>query len=303
MPVWQSLLPFLGTVLYLALLAAAGRPGKIVAVALLGGLASAAAWGLARVFGGAWAGWPGFAHVWLSAPPNWLGVVEEGVKGGAVLAARAWVRRDPQTGLDGAVYGLAVGVGYALVGHLAVFLQGAGPPAAFGVGLHVLGAGLAHAMLPALYGALLEVAEAWNLRPMLRWALLVGGWSVGAAGSVAFAELVRISKTPGPWQPVAAAGLLLWEWAPVGLVALVHVRTRRRERELLIRFLREEVGTDVVTEDEFLALLADARGFPKPLRVALVRLVWAKWRVVRGLAQEAEVEAWREQVRRLRRTG
>lgn len=158
-------------------------------------------------------------------------------------------------------------------------------------------------MLPALYGALLGFGREWKLWGQLRWAIGAAGWGAGVAASLAFLHLVRASQVPGPWQVPAAALVLLWEWAPVGLLALVHVWARRRERALLLRFLREEVAADVVTEEEFLALLVDDRGLPRPLRQALVRLASAKWRVVRGLGREDEVEAWRDRVRRLRRAG
>lgn len=302
----MRLLPALFTAAYLVLVACAARngrqPGAVVAVALLGGgvLAPVVARLLAGVFGG-WESWPSFVSVWPTAPVIWLVLAEEAGKAVAVLAAYAGLRRQYHTGLDGALYGLGVGAGYALMGLVASLLQGS--PLEPGVGLHVLGAGLAQAMAPALFGALLGFGREGRLRGPLRRGVPAVGWMAGAAGSVAFLQLARVYQVPGPWRLLAAAGLLLWEWAPIGLLALVHVWARRQERELLLLFLREEVAADVVTEDEFLALLVDDRGLPKPLRQAVVRLVSAKWKLARGLGREDEVEAWRDRVRRLRRAG
>lgn len=294
------------TVAYLGFVAHAARfgrqPGTVVAAALLGGgvLAPVVARLLAGVFGG-WEGWPGFVHVWYSAPTARLAVMEEAGKAAAVLACYVGLRRQYQSGLDGVLYGLGVGVGYALVGLGISLLPGS--LLELGMQLHILGAGLAQAMLPALYGALLGFGREWGLRGLLQWGFAVIGWAAGAAGSVAFLQVARVSLVSGPWQPLAAAGLLLWEWAPIGLLVLVHAWARRQDRELLVRFLREEVVADVVTEEEFLSLLVDDRGLSKPLRQALFRLASAKWRAVRGLGREDEVEAWRDRVRRLRRAG
>lgn len=302
----MRLFPILFTAGYLGFVAYAGRTGQhsvgVAAVALLGGgvLAPVVARLLTWMVGVRWESWPGFMSVWHTAPVVWLVLVEEAGKAVAVLAAYVGLQPQYHSGLDGALFGLGVGAGYALAGQVVSLLEGL---PALGVPLHVLGAGLAQAMLPALYGALLGFGREWKLWGQLRWAIGAAGWGAGVTASLAFLHLVRASQVPGPWQVPAAALVLLWEWAPVGLLALVHVWARRRERALLLRFLREEVAADVVTEEEFLALLVDDRGLPRPLRQALVRLASAKWRVVRGLGREDEVEAWRDRVRRLRRAG
>lgn len=298
MHAWPSVLPVLGTALYLGLLAAAGRPGKVLAAALAGGVLAPALAGAAAAVGWGAGGWLWFDHLQPSVPSGTVAAVEELAKLAAALSVRRWLRRDVETRLDGGVFGLAVGVGYALGGHLVNFLQQVGPAPALGAELQVLGYGLAQALFPFVYGAVLgtgvRAGRIW-------WALACAAWAAGVAGSLALGGLGRASQTPGLWQAVATSGLLLWQWAPVGLLVAVYLWTRRRERELLVRFLREEVGTGVVTEDEFLALMVDARAVPRTRRVVLSRLAQAKWRVSRGLASVGEVEAWRDRVRRMRR--
>ncbi len=303
---WHYLLPALVTLGYLAALAVLGwRTGRAWTVAgagLAGALVSPlVASLLARVLGVTWDHWPGFVHVWLSGAPLWSGLVEEAAKAAAVLGVYVAFRQGFQTVLDGALHGLTVGAGYAFAGHLGTLLTPSALPSTVEAELHAFGSGLALAILPALYGASVGASVERHGHGLLPRVLLWGGWLVGVGGGAVFLGLAHASQAQGPWQGLATAGLLLWEWSPVAIMALLHLWTARREKEVLVRFLREEAGTDVVTQGEFLALLVDARGFPKRLRAALLRLAWAKWQVVHGLAPEAEAEAWRDRVRRLRR--
>ncbi len=298
MPSWVGVVPALGTALYLGLLASAGRPGTVLAAALAGGLLAPAMAGGVAAAGWKAGGWPWFAHPQPTVPSGTVAAVEELAKLAVVVAVCRWLRRDMETWLDGGVFGLAVGVGYALGGHLVALVHLAGPPPALGAELQRLGYGMAQALFPFVYGmALRPGVRAGGIR----WWVAGAAWATGVAGSLALGGLGRASQTPGLWQALATSGLLLWQWAPVGLLVSVYLWNRRRERELLVRFLREEVGTGVVSEDEFLALLVDARAVPRPRRVVLSRLAQAKWRVSRGLAPVGEVEAWRDRVRRTRR--
>lgn len=303
---WHHVLPALVTLVYLAGVAALGwRTGRSWTVAGAG-LAGAVvgpllASVLAKVVGVAWDNWTGFVHVWLSGAPLWSGAVEEAAKAAAVFGLYAGFRQGFQTGLDEALHGLAVGAGYAFAGHVGTLLTPSALLRTVGAELHAFSSGLTLAILLALYGGSVGAAVERQGQGALRRVVLWGGWLVGVGGGAAFLGLARASQAQGPWHSLATAGLFLWEWSPVAILALLHLWTARREREVLVRFLREEAGTDVVTQDEFLALLVDARGFPKRLRAALLRLAWAKWQVVHGLAPEAEVEVWRDRVRELRR--
>ncbi len=277
-----------------------GQSGPLVLAAALGGIATSFATALlAPVLGGGPGSWPSFVQVWSGAPSTWLPAVEEAGKA-LVLVSYHRRRRQHGNGAHGILYGLAVGVGYALLGQLAFRLRGA--PLRPELQLHVLGVALAQAMLPAMYGALLGLGQGFRYAGPLRWGIGVAGWVAGSGLSVALLHLARFSQVAGPWQALAQAALLLWEWLPVGLLAFLHVRARRQEQEVLLLFLREEVTAGVLTDAELSSLRVDRGRLPKPLRAALFRLAWAKWRLVRGLAREDEVEAWRNWVRTLRRT-
>lgn len=193
-----------------------------------------------------------------------------------------------------------MGLGYALSGFWGL-LGGSWPSRDPGSLLHLLGGGLAQGALLAILGATVGWARARQPGLLVHGAATVAGLVAAGGAHTAYLALVEAFRQGGPLQPLVAAGLLAFEWSGVGLLAAGRVWSARRQRELLRWCLWEEVAAGVVREEEYHALAADGRGMPGPVRSALVRLAFAKRRVVRGVGRAEEVEVWRKRVMELRR--
>jgi len=121
-------------------------------------------------------------------------VLQEGLKGAAVLFIARRYRREFDDVLDGIIYGAMVGFGFAMTGNLISYvgsfaLWGFGglSAAAFAEGLVY---GLNHALYTAVFGAGLGLARLAQNR-WQRWALSVGGFLLAATAHALHNLLAR----------------------------------------------------------------------------------------------------------------
>ncbi|MFN3286301.1 MAG: hypothetical protein ACK45F_08480 [bacterium] len=253
--------------------------------------------GAAAVFGLSVLPWPAFVPAWLAAGGSpWAGAAEEAGKA-LVLGAVFWrERRRLADAFDGALCGVFAGAGYGLWTLWALVRHAPPAPGGAGVLLHLLAGWTFHAVTGAASGALLVWSrQLWQHKRVLLSAGALLGLGLPAAAQASYLALVAATRQPGAWLPAAAGVLLLLESTGVAVLAGLYGWRARRERALW-GFLREEVATGLVSEEEFYTLVANGRGLPAAVRQALLGLAAAKWRVARGVAGPVEVERWRRRV-------
>jgi protein-S-isoprenylcysteine O-methyltransferase Ste14 len=170
-------------------------------------------------------------------------VVEEALKGAAVLVLY-WRHRAELSGIiDGLVYSAMVGLGFAVTENVTYYLEAlAGGEEAFAA--TVVGRGVlspfAHPLFTAMFGMGLAVAAEsarWRLAPpVLGFADAVGLHALWNGASLAGGAFVLVYLVV--FVPVFAA------------VVVTAIRATRREERLLRRHLAEEIDTGRLTGDE-----------------------------------------------------
>lgn len=181
-------------------------------------------------------------------------VVEELLKGAAVLAV-LWRHRPELTGVvDGLLYSAMVGFGFAISENVVHYLVAlATPEEAFTA--TVIARGLlspfAHPLFTAMFGMGLAITAA-----SARWRILPA--AVGLVGAVVLHALWNASALSGPGFVLVYLGV----YVPLFIAVLVvAVRATRREGRLLRQYLAEEVEAGRLTRDEVetLSSLRDRR--------------------------------------------
>ncbi|MDP9381923.1 MAG: PrsW family intramembrane metalloprotease [Chloroflexota bacterium] len=208
--------------------------------------------------------------VFMGAP-----LVEESLKGIALLGLLLMYRREFDNVLDGLVYGALIGMGFELTEDMlylgSAYVEG---------GLTLFGeewltrpvlAGTAHALFTATTGAAVGWGRARHGRGVLRFVVPVLGWALAVLQHLAWnigGSLLAASMgegVPSVWRLALQAALLLTP-AFVTLYVISRV-ARRREHRVICEQLADEVETGVLTEDEY-HLLTDERGWQRTLRAA-----------------------------------
>lgn len=190
-------------------------------------------------------------------------VVEESLKGLAVLLILLLRRREFDGIVDGIVYAGMVGIGFAFVENVLylgrALADSGGTGIAFVFVLRCVVSPFAHPMFTAATGIGLGVA-ARTRNPLLRLVAPIAGWLV--------AILLH-----GGWNLSAASGLngfvtayVLVQLPVLGSVALLAILARRREGRLIARHLALYCCTGWLTHDEVIMLASlrrrrDARGW------------------------------------------
>jgi protease PrsW len=192
-------------------------------------------------------------------------VVEEVVKGGALLGIMVLFPSEFDGLLDGIIYGSIVGLGFAMTENLFYFVSAWSEGGLESWSVVVLGRALAfgfsHAMFTALTGIGLGLARG-RRQASARWGLAAAG-----LGAAIVAHLLHNLF-------LAAGGLciasLLADWLGLLLVGAIAALAWRQERRWIREELAEEVRLGILTPTQYEGVVARFRGGPDPWR-ALVR--------------------------------
>ncbi len=179
-------------------------------------------------------------------------VVEEIVKGAAVLAVFLWVRREFDSVLDGIVYGSLVGFGFAAVENVLATVgsigEGGLQAMMMVIFLRSFLFGLSHALYTSLTGIGLALARS------SRQAWLKVAWSLlGLLLAMAAHALHNGSIMAG----VASGSLigpllgLLAEWIGVLVLLAIVIGATLQERGWLVRELALEVNAGTITAQQY----------------------------------------------------
>ncbi len=284
------------------------EPGSVLAAALLGGAVAAPVLTVLveRLAGIRMSVYPAAFHALNAAffgGPNPAGAfVEEGAKALVLLLLFRALPREFDGVLDGVVYGGVVGAGFALA-ESAVYLWDlarAGSFAGVGTGLFfgVLVTGLTHCAFSAVFGASLGAVREFGLEGSSAWWLPVGGFFAAALYHAAYDALaaLRVSGM-GPAGLVSLARTVA-DWLGVMVLAVTILWALRREREIFRSYLPAEAAEGHVPREYVDAAVQGRWGsIPKVVRQPLAELAFARRRLERGLANEAELELYRNRIR------
>lgn len=159
-------------------------------------------------------------------------IVEEGVKGAAVLLIFLLWRREFDGVLDGILYGAVVGLGFAMVENFFYFMDTSGNPMV--IFLRAIVFGMNHAFFTAFTGAALGLARQSRWRSS--WLLL---FPLGLLIAMAFHAIHNGSVGAGACLGLGVA--LVSDWGGVAVIVAVALLTGRQEK----RWIREELGEEV----------------------------------------------------------
>jgi RsiW-degrading membrane proteinase PrsW (M82 family) len=239
------------------------------------------------------------AEIFFRLPPNLIGsgtleaarlgliapLLQEALKGVAVLFIALRCRREFDNVLDGIVYGAVVGFGFAmtgnLIGYVSAFALRGFDGLSLGAFVEGLLYGLDHAFYTALFGAGLGLARLARVR-WRRWA-----WpGAGFALSVAAHALHNLLGVDAVTVVTTGAGLAL-----IGLVAGWSLRRQRRALRLELQ--------DELPQPLYRGLVAPGGGARARWR-ALRTGGLASWRRTRRLHQRCAELAFKKMQRRRR---
>jgi RsiW-degrading membrane proteinase PrsW (M82 family) len=204
-------------------------------------------------------------------------VVEESIKGLALLVFLVFAYREVDDILDGIIYGAMVGLGFAFTENVFYVASGlAQHGVAVGVAILFLRTvvfGMNHAFYSAVLGA--GVGDARLTRGVRsRLTLLGGAWLAG----VSFHALHNLGTTAVGSAGLGALALsVLADWGGIlGMLLLVALMWRVEER-WMAEELASEVGTGVLTPELYAAVTTQA-GRQRLLARTLQREGWASFR-------------------------
>lgn len=204
-------------------------------------------------------------------------IVEESIKGLAVLGILVLWRHEIDSPLDGIIYGAMVGLGFALVENIYYFVNvyNEGGLEAWGINIFVRSIvfGLNHALFTSLTGLGIAVAR-MSTRPLVKIMALVGGWTT----AVFLHFLHNFSVSFGNLLCLLA---LLSDWGGALLTFLIIVWAVLQERQWLRHYLAEEVSLGHLTTNQYYIVCSSRRRFRQQLGILLSNGPSAYWQVVR----------------------
>jgi RsiW-degrading membrane proteinase PrsW (M82 family) len=285
---------------------------------------------LAKQMGGAFFGLSAETVTSVLAIP----VVEEIIKGIAILLLFWLLRGDFDDLRDGIIYGAMVGLGFNAAQYAVFLLEGfaaTGAPPYLSLGaLQFVFFGVnGHFIYSALLGAGFGLSRQMNDARLKKIAPLVGlalailaNILASSVGTKILNDIVRaltgerllLATTPAfiVWLATALSTLAAQFWAYILLAFAVHW-SEHWEVETIRRQLFSEVGVSV-TPDEYVEIEQDAPfkgrtlpGYPKKIATEILdaqdELAYRKWRVEEeggDVENDELVRAWREHIAHLR---
>ncbi len=193
-------------------------------------------------------------------------LVEESVKGAALLGILFFRRQDIDSWLDGIIYGAMVGLGFAMVENFFYFLSeyDSGGLSAWSLNVFYRAGvfGLNHALFTSMTGLGIALARL-SPRNRVRLAAPVAGWA--AAVSLHFIHNLTTSVLSGALCLLA----VLNAWGGVLLTVGIIVWALHQERTWIQTHLKEEVLNGTLTLNQYEIAGSQRRRF---------RQVWDTWR-------------------------
>ncbi len=184
-----------------------------------------------------------FASAAVVAP-----LVEESLKGGALLGIFFFRRRDLDSLLDGVIYGAMVGLGFAMVENFFYFMgeYESGGVSAWGVNVFLRAGvfGLNHALFSSMTGLGLAVAHL-SQRQEVRFLAPVVGWTA-AVGLHLIHNTTAAFMSGALWIVTLANA-----WGGVAITALIVVWALRQEKAWIQHYLKEEVAAGALTLQQY----------------------------------------------------
>ncbi|NLE76336.1 MAG: PrsW family intramembrane metalloprotease [Chloroflexi bacterium] len=199
-------------------------------------------------------------------------LVEESVKGLALVGLIFFFRHEFDGTLDGIVYGGLVGFGFAMTENFFYFAQAflsAGPTQwVLVVILRGIVFGLNHAFFTALFGAAVGYARHRGFRGHSPWVAVLG-----FVGAVLFHAAHNLGSTLTAVNPAALALSLASGVGGVLLLAVVLLMALGREREWISAELAQEIGQSL-SQEEYDYLTSSQR---TAARLGWTRTAHAQW--------------------------
>ncbi len=189
-------------------------------------------------------------------------IIEESLKGLALLGLLLLFRHEFDGVLDGLVYGALIGLGFAMTENVLYLGQAyiAGGLGALGqlfIAREIFG-GLGHALYSGTLGAAVGWARVRYGRgtarfvvPLLGWALAIGQHSLWNLGASAIAAR---SNPTTPLLGLVAIQTLFFIVPGLGILAFIAVRSGNAESQILHEQLADEVANGILTEREYAIL-------------------------------------------------
>jgi len=197
-------------------------------------------------------------------------VVEEAVKGAAVLAIFLWARTEFDSVLDGIVYGSLVGFGFAAVENVLATVGSAGE-GGLGAMMVVIFVrsflyGLSHALYTSLTGIGLALArisrQAWQ---KVAWSLL--GVLLAMGGHALHNGSIMLGVASG--SLIGPLLGLLAEWMGVLVLLTIMIGATLQERGWLVRELADEVNAGIITAQQYAVAVSYRKRFAERVQALL----------------------------------
>jgi protease PrsW len=217
---------------------------------------------------------------------------EEFYKGAGLVMIYFIARKEFDGLMDGLVYGAMIGLGFQVVENIQYFLHAAGESGGLGavIGMffiRVLVAGLySHMLFTGLFGfgfayfVTRRGSVSWRKRAGVFAALIVASWAAHFVWNSPWLDSLAQGSVG------AFIGSLVIKGLPFLIfLALMVVLARRRETQAFARLMAEEVGGDVVTQEEF-GVLRSGRRRRKVVRKVKKQRGLAGKRLVKRLMRE-----------------
>ena len=189
-------------------------------------------------------------------------IIEESLKGLALLGLLLLFRHEFDGVLDGLVYGALIGLGFAMTENVLYLGQAyiAGGLGALGqlfIAREIFG-GLGHALYSGTLGAAVGWARARYGRGMARFVVPLLGWTLAIAQhslwNLGASAIAARSDPTTPLLGLVAIQTLFFIVPGLGILAFIAVRSGRAESHILHEQLADEVANGILTQREYAIL-------------------------------------------------
>lgn len=193
---------------------------------------------------------------------------EEFYKGAGLVMIFLIVRQEINSLMDGLVYGAMIGLGFQVMENVQYFVHAAAQSGGSGIGavietffVRVLLAGLySHMLFTGLLGfgfayfITRKGTESWGKRAGIFTLFIVASWAAHFVWNSPWLDSLQQNGVGAFVVTLVIKGLPF-----LALLVIMAVVARRRETEAFSRLMAEEVGGDVVTQEEFQVLRSGRR--------------------------------------------
>jgi protease PrsW len=185
-------------------------------------------------------------------------IIEETIKGLALLAFLVFAYRELDDVLDGIVYGAMIGLGFALTENF-FYVLGSVDESGLGTGIAVLFLrtiifGVNHAFFTGVTGAAVGAARLTRGNAG-RLLLIVAGWLL----AVLFHSVHNLGAALAESTDMASLGVsFLSDWGGILILFIVVALVWRKERCWIIEELADEINSGLLTGEQYVAISSTA---------------------------------------------